>query len=381
MQSTHSTTALPLDGVLIVSLEQALAAPLCTCRLADAGARVIKIERPEGDFARGYDSVAAGMSSYFAWTNRGKESIVLNFKDSDDLALLHGLLSRADVVVQNLAAGALARVGLDSASLRKKYPRLITCDIGGYGSASEVAHLKAYDLLVQCESGLVSVSGSPEGQGRVGVSICDIGAGLNAAFSVMLALRQREITGTGSGLSISLFDSAAEWMTVPYLHNLYGQGAPKPVGLKHPSIAPYGAFHTADSKQIVISVQNEREWQTFCTSVLENPGLLADERFSSNNARVANREALDAVLKNSFSAWSLAEAIERLKRGHIAFGQVRSVEELAEHPALRIRSMKIDGQTINMVASPICAEWETDHFPSAPKLGEHSSVIRKEFTA
>ena len=379
MHSTKTTESRPLEGTVIISLEQALAAPLCTCRLADAGARVIKIERPEGDFARGYDGAAAGMSSYFAWTNRGKESVVLNFKEDEDLALIHRLLSRADVFVQNLAAGALDRVGLGSSSLRKRYPRLITCDITGYGAGSSVSHLKAYDLLVQCESGLVSVSGSPEAHGRIGVSICDIGAGLNAALGVMLALAQRERTGVGSGLSVSLFDGAAEWMTVPYVHEVYGSGAPPRLGLKHPSIAPYGCFRTADRKEIVIGIQNEREWHTFCELVLENTELARDARFASNNERVKNRDVLDDTLGKAFALWTLSEAVQRLSQARIAFGQVRSVADLAAHPALRTLPMKVGNRTLEMIASPIRSEWDTEELALAPELGRHTGAIRAEF--
>ncbi len=378
---TSSASSRPLEGLLVVSLEQALAAPLATCRLADAGARVIKVERAEGDFARGYDSAAAGMSSYFAWTNRGKESIVLNFKAPTDLALLHRLLGKADIFVQNLAAGALERVGLDSRTLRARYPRLITCDISGYGDKPEVASLKAYDLLVQCESGLVSVSGSPEGHGRIGVSICDIGAGMNAAYGLMIALLKRERTGLGSGVAVSLFDTAAEWMTVPYVHEVYGKGAPPRLGLKHPSIAPYGAFRTKDAVDIVISIQNDREWRAFCEVALADPALPQDPRFATNNARVENRSALEAILGAAFATWSTAEALDRLARARTAYGQVRSVADLAVHSALRTLPMQVCERTLEMIASPVRVEWDGDRLPSAPALGEHTSAVRSEFAA
>ena len=244
LQTNDSLTVadLPLSGILVVSIEQAVAAPLATCRLADAGARVIKIERPEGDFARGYDHAAAGEASYFVWTNRGKESLVLDYKQTPDAELLHRLLAKADVFVQNLAPGALSRAGFGSEALRQRYPRLITCDISGYGEGHAASDLKAYDLLVQCESGLVSVSGSPGEPGRIGVSVCDIGAGMNAHSAILNALLLRQRTGSGSAVSVSLFDGAADWMTVPYVHERYGAGAPGPAGLAHPSIAPYGGF-------------------------------------------------------------------------------------------------------------------------------------------
>ena len=261
MSSTShtSTKGKPLDGILVVALEQAVAAPYCSSRLADAGARVIKIERPEGDFARGYDRAVHGESSYWVWINRGKESIALNLKDSEDLQLLQSMLAKADVFIQNLAPGATDRLGIGSSTLRERHPKLITCDISGYGDDGRFFGLKAYDLLVQAESGLVSISGAPGEWGRIGVSVCDITAGMNALIGIQQALLQRQITGEGSSVKVSLFGSAAELMSVPYLQTRYGGKAPARVGLKHPTIAPYGAFTCADGRDIVISIQNERE--------------------------------------------------------------------------------------------------------------------------
>src|SRR5919199_5072025 len=276
-----------LDGILVVALEQAVAAPLCTCRLADAGARVIKIERPEGDFARGYDRAARGQSSYFVWLNRGKESLVLDIKQAADKALLERILQRADVFVQNLAPGAAARAGFDPDELRRRHERLVTCSISGYGESGPYRDMKAYDLLIQAETGLASVTGPPEAPGRVGVSVSDIAAGLNAYAMVLEALLQRERTGEGASLAVSLFDATAEWMAVPLLHFDYGGKAPSRVGLAHPSIAPYGAFAASDGKEIVVSIQNEREWVRFCAEILRAPELAADPRFSDNNKRVA----------------------------------------------------------------------------------------------
>lgn len=369
----------PLDGVTIVSLEQALAAPLCTARLAELGARVIKVERPEGDFARGYDAAANGMSSYFAWTNRGKQSLVLDFKRPEDAALLERLVARADVFVQNLAPGALERAGFDSASLRERYPRLVTCDITGYGKEGPAAGLKAYDMLVQCESGLAGLSGSAEACGRIGVSICDIGAGLNATIAVLAALAQRDRSGCGLGVSISLFDAAADWMTVPYLHEVYGQGAPKREGLRHPSIAPYAAYPTGGGGQVVISVQNEREWSSFCTTVMLQPGLVSDARFASNNLRVLNREQLDFEIVEVFSQLRMDELLERLSKAQIAFGQVRSVAELVRHPALRTWPMPVGDRVLRMVAPPVRYPWDSGQHLSAPELGQDSPAIRSEF--
>lgn len=374
-------TAKPLAGVTVVSIEQALAAPLCTGRLAEMGARVIKIERAEGDFARGYDAAANGQSSYFVWTNRGKESVVLDIKDPDDAALVHRLLGEADVFVQNLAPGALERAGFGSESLRKRHPRLITCDISGYGTHNAASKLKAYDLLVQCESGLAGITGAPDACGRIGVSICDIGAGMNATIAVLSALALRASTGQGSGVSVSLFDGAADWMTIPYLHEVYGGGAPTRQGLKHPSIAPYGAFRTIDGDEIVISIQNEREWRQFCAAFLEQPEVAEDARFSSNTSRVHNRDALDRVIADGFARIGSDEALKRLSAANTAYGQVRSIAQMAEHPALRTWPMTVDGEELRMIAPAVRAPWDSQRFPAVPRLGEHTASIRAEFTS
>jgi itaconate CoA-transferase len=379
---SKTDSQLPLQGLLVVSAEQAVAAPVATCRLADAGARVIKIERKEGDSARGFDRAARGMSSYFAWTNRGKESLVLDYKAPDDAALLERLLARADIFVQNIAPGALARAGFGSDALRKRYPRLITCDITGYGNDNPASGLKAYDLLVQCESGLVSVSGAPDSPGRFGVSICDIGAGMNATIGILTALARRERTGLGSAISVSLFDGAADWMTVPYIHERYGDGAPGPMGLRHPSIAPYGAFQTRDAKQIVISVQNDREWVQFSRTFLLRRELEDDQRFATNVSRVANRSALDALIAVRFAELLVDDAKKLLDEANIAYGQVKSVAELARHPALRTWPMpNTDSSLLDMIAPPVRADWDLGRFQPAPLVGEHSDSIRREFAS
>jgi crotonobetainyl-CoA:carnitine CoA-transferase CaiB-like acyl-CoA transferase len=368
----------PLEGLLVVSIEQALAAPLCTGRLAEMGARVIKIERSEGDFARGYDDAANGESSYFVWTNRGKESLVLDFKQPEDAALLTRIVSQADVFVQNLAPGALARAGLDSATLRRNNPRLITCDITGYGEGG-ASGLKAYDMLVQCESGLVSITGTPEGYGRIGVSICDIGAGMNATIAVLSALALRERTGAGTGVAVSLFDGAADWMTIPYLHELYGKGAPTRQGVRHPSIAPYGAYSTRDGGDIVISIQNDREWQQFCAVFLRKPDIAIDERFATNNARVRHGEALDKLIAESFKLLGTREALHRLSEANTAFGQVRSVAEMAEHPALRTWPMQVGDRELELIAPAVRAPWDEQRFMPAPRLDQQGAALRREF--
>lgn len=363
----------------MVSLEQALAAPLCTSRLAEMGARVIKIERPEGDFARGYDRAARGASSYFVWTNRGKESLVLDYKRPEDAQLLERMLAQADVFVQNLAPGALARAGFDSAGLRNRHPRLVTCDISGYGDHGEVASLKAYDLLVQCESGLAGISGAPQEPGRIGVSICDIGAGLNATIGVLSALAQRARTGVGCGVAVSLFDGAADWMTVPHVHEVYGNGAPERQGLQHPSISPYGAFVTAQGDTVVISIQNEREWSLFCQHFLRDPGLAQDPRFTSNTLRVQNRAALNTAIADVFSLLDTASALQRLSSASTAYGQLRSVAEFARHPALRTWPMRVGQEDLDLVAPPIRTPWDSGRHACAPELGEHSNQLRREF--
>ncbi|MGL4975254.1 MAG: CaiB/BaiF CoA transferase family protein, partial [Bosea sp. (in: a-proteobacteria)] len=270
--------------------------------------------------------------------------------------------------------------GLGSDHLRDLNPRLITCDITGYGESDEVAHLKAYDLLVQCESGLAGITGVPEGCGRVGVSICDIGAGLNATIGILSALTLRSRTGVGAGLSVSLFDGAADWMTVPYLHERYGKGAPKRLGLNHPSIAPYGAYRTRDGQDIIISIQNEREWRSFCELCLGDASISSDRRFANNNARVSHRAELNAAIGGLFESLSLEDAISLLSNANIAFGQVRSVADFASHPALRTWPMPVAGGTVAMVAPPVQAPWDRGAFEPAPLLGEHSGGIREEFS-
>jgi itaconate CoA-transferase len=379
MASIPCTAELPLAGLLVVSLEQALAAPLATSRLAQMGARVIKIERAEGDFARQYDSVVHGQSSYFLWVNQGKESLVLDIKQAADADLLHQLLARADVLVQNLAPGALARAGFESAALRGLYPQLISCDISGYGEDNAASELKAYDMLVQCESALVGVSGAPDAPGRIGVSICDIGAGLNATIAILSALALRAQTGKGSGVAVSLFDSTTDWMTVPYLHQQYGAKAPAPQGLAHPSIAPYEAFTTRDGKCIVISIQNEREWTNFCAHFLRDPDLATDQRFCSNSMRVSHREVLHIKIVAVFGELGSDEALRRLQLANTAYGQVRSVADLAVHPALRTQSLRANDQDYRSIAPPVRAPWNNLTLAPAPHIGQHSAALRAEF--
>ena len=371
----------PLEGILVVALEQAVAAPYCSSRLADAGARVIKVERPEGDFARGYDTAAHGESSYFVWINRGKESIALDLKQPDDMAVLHRMLQQADVFIQNLAPGAAQRLGIGSEALRERHRQLITCDISGYGDTGRLTKMKAYDLLVQAESGLVSINGAPGDWGRIGVSLCDINAGLNALIGIQQALIMRGRTGRGSAVKVSLFDSAAELMSVPYVQARYGGKAPERVGLKHPTIAPYGAFTCADGRDILISIQNEREWADFCREVMQDPSMVNDPRSCNNNARMKNREWVDGRVGEVFGALSSATVIDRLTAAQTAYGNINSVHDLIEHPQLRTRRMAVGARAVEMPALPWVTEWDPAQYRPVPRLNEHGAALRDEFAA
>lgn len=371
----------PLSGLLVVTVEQAVAAPFCSARLVDAGARVIKIERPVGDFARNYDEAALGDSSYFVWINQGKESVALDFKKPEDAELLHALIAKADVFIQNLAPGALTRAGFGAEALRKLHPRLITCDISGYGEAEAVKDLKAYDLLVQAESGLIDISGGAGERGRIGVSISDIGTGMTAHAAVLEAIIKRGVTGKGSGLSMSLFDVTAEWMTVPLIHAEHGAGAPTRAGLHHPSIAPYGAYKTNDGVDTIVSIQNAREWLRYCNTVLKNESLANHEKFSDNNLRVINRVALDTEINLVVSKIDATEYRSRLAEADLAFGAVNTVNDLANHVALRRRRIKTTGnETLEIPAPPI--QWHDlplQDGAGTPKTGADTKRVRKEF--
>ncbi len=371
----------PLEGLLVVSLEQAVAAPYCSARLADAGARVIKVERPEGDFARGYDRVAKGESAYFVWLNRGKESVALDIKTPDDKALLERLIARADIFIQNLAPGAAGRAGFASAELRARHPRLITVDISGYGEDGPYAKMKAYDLLVQAETGLAAVTGRPEGPGRVGVSVCDIGAGMYAYMAVLEAVISRGQDGQGRGLAVSLFDALADWMNVPFLHQVYGGRAPDRVGLNHPSIAPYGVYAAGDGGEVVISIQNEREWVRLCAEVFQRPEMAGDPRFSDNPARVANRAALDREIAAALAPLTRDGMIERLRAAEIAYGAVNSIADLAAHPQLRRVEIETPGGALEVIAPPARSSDGPASFAPVPALDQHGAAIRREFSA
>ena len=368
-----------LDDILVVSLEQAVAAPFCTSRLADAGARVIKVEREEGDFARNYDSAINGGSAYFVWLNRGKESLVLDFKGADDAALLERIAARADVFIQNLAPGAAQRAGFGAADLRKRYPRLTTCDISGYGEAGDYAGMKAYDMLVQAESGLCSITGSPEQPGRIGVSACDIGTGLYAHAAILEALYARERSGEGRAIKLPMFAAMADWMAVPLLRYDYGGVKLPRSGLSHPLIQPYGAYATRNGPPILIAIQNQREYLRFCNDVLEMPELIDDPRFHDNPSRCENVEDLKAIIDEHFLDMERVDLIAVLRESGIAFGEVNDVAGLSEHPALTRIEVDTAGGHVSMVSPPASIDGEDYALRPVPALGEHSEAIRAEF--
>src|SRR6266566_3629181 len=438
---------LPLSGLLVVSLEQAVAAPMCTCRLADAGARVIKVERPEGDFARYYDKLALpspeakrrgegsgvgvasesgetkkepppltpphnaktrwgrgthrargeaqrsgeraqketandesaeGESAYFVWLNRGKESLVLDLARESDKALLAAIIAKADVFVQNLKPGAVGKLGFAPDKLRRAHPRLVICSISGYGEAGPYAQRKAYDMLVQAESGLASITGGPEAPARVGVSVCDIAAGMNAYEAILAALYARERSGDGAAISIAMFDAMAEWMAVPLIQ--YEGGAPpQRIGLAHTSIAPYGAFKTKDGADILISIQSDREWRVLAEKVLGDKALAADPDFATNIERVKRRAQTDGKVAAAFGALKVDALVEKLAAADIAFGRVNGPGELARHPHLRRITVGSPGGPLSYPAP--AAQWagEARQYGPVPAVGEHTEKIRAEF--
>jgi crotonobetainyl-CoA:carnitine CoA-transferase CaiB-like acyl-CoA transferase len=370
-----------LEGILVVSVEQAVAAPYLSSRLADAGARVIKVERPEGDFARGYDSLIHGESAYFVWLNRGKESICLDLKDSDDAAVLAAMIAKADVFIQNLAPGVIDRLGFSPDALRAAHPRLITVSISGYGDEGPFRDLKAYDLLVQAESGLSSITGNEHGCARVGVSVCDIAAGMTAFQATLQALFGRSRNGTGRHISVSLYHALADWMNVPYLQFVYGGKTPERAGLNHPTIAPYGAYACGDGKAVLISIQNEREWAAFCELVLGDAGIASDARFAGNSLRVANREALDHIIRSAFGAAPRDQIVQRLEAARIAFGRVSTLDDVAAHPQNRYIEIQTPTGPVRCLAPGALFDGKLPSFAPVPALGEHSDALRAEFGA
>ncbi len=370
----------PLEGLLVLALEQAVAAPYCSSRLADAGARVVKVERAEGDFARYYDRAVGELSSYFVWLNRGKQSLVADLKRPEDAKLLHAIASRADVFIQNLAPGAAARAGFGSEALRARHPRLITVDITGYGESGEYADMKAYDLLVQAESGLASITGHPAGPGRVGVSVCDIACGMSAHAAVLEALIGRAQSGRGKGLKASLFDGMADWMNVPLMQYEGTGKAPERVGLAHPTICPYGAFATSDGALVLISIQNEREWGEFCVHFMRDAVMRTRPGFESNVARVANRALVDGQVAAVFARCTRAEAAVRLRGANTAFGFANDVPGFARHPALRRVQVATPFGAASIAAPPVVDCDGARELGPVPALGADTESIRAEFS-
>ena len=375
--------SLPLAGITVVSIEQAVAAPFATRQLADLGARVIKIERPDGgDFARGYDQAVNGLSSYFVWLNRSKESLTLDLKQPAAQQVLARLLERADVFVQNLAPGAAGRLGAAPADLRARHPRLITCAVSGYGSDGPYVQKKAYDMLIQAEAGLLSITGTPEAPSRVGISVADIAAGMYAYSGILTALLARATTGQGATLEVSLFDALAEWMGAPAYYTEYGGAEPVRSGASHATIAPYELFVSADNTEIYLAIQNAREWSRFCTDVLAKPEAADDPRFATNSMRVRHRADLHAFIAGVFAALPAAEILGRLERAGIACARRNTVAEFLSHPQLMEREC---WRTVDSPAGPLRAlrppvrMADVDPVMKAvPSLGEHNESILEE---
>lgn len=368
-----------LDGLLVVSIEQAVAAPYLSSKLADAGARVIKVERPEGDFAREYDHLVHGESAYFVWLNRGKESLCLDLKLEDDKRVLSAIIAEADIFIQNLAPGVIDRLGFGVDGLRQRYPRLITCSISGYGDEGPLRDLKAYDLLVQAESGLSAITGNEHGSARVGVSVCDIAAGMTATQAVMQALYARTITGEGRHIAVSLYHALSDWMNVPYLQYVYGGKVPERSGLNHPTIAPYGAYVCGDGKSVLFSIQNEREWQALCKESLGRPDLATDDRFRSNGLRVANRAALDAEIIPIMAALTRDEMAARLQAARIAYGRISTLEDVATHPQNRYSEIETPTGPVRLLAPGFLVDGNQPALGKVPGLGEDTERLRAEF--
>jgi itaconate CoA-transferase len=371
---------LPLDGITVVALEHAVAAPFATRQLADLGARVIKVERPKvGDFARSYDETVLGMSSHFVWLNRSKESVTLDLKHPDARKVMSRLVAKADVFVQNLAPGAAARLGLGAEELTTTHPRLIVCDISGYGSSGPYRDRKAYDLLTQCEAGLVSITGTQEFLAKTGISTADIGAGMYAFSGILSALYLRERTGRGTRFEVSMFEALGEWMGYPLYYTHFGGTPPQRTGASHATIYPYGPFDAGDGKSVVLGLQNEREWGLFCKQVLQLPELADDPRFSNNTRRVSNRPELAKIIHRVFRGLTAAELLERLDRAQIASARINSVEDVWQHPQFQARKRwrtvdTPEGQIPALIPPCTFAEFEARMDP-IPSLGAHTEQV------
>jgi crotonobetainyl-CoA:carnitine CoA-transferase CaiB-like acyl-CoA transferase len=373
----------PLEGITVVALEQVIAGPFATRQLAELGARVIKIERPQGgDAARSYDHSVKGQSSHFVWTNRSKESLSLDVKQPQAKEILHKLISRADVFVQNLAPGAVERLGLGAATLRSRHPRLVWCGISGYGPSGPYAEKKAYDLLVQCEAGLLSVTGTPEAPSKAGIPVADIAAGMYALSSILAALLRRSRSGEGATLDITMFESLGEWMGFPAYFTAYGGAAPPRSGAHHATIVPYGPFPTADGGSVFLSVQNEREFARFCETVLGSKSLAADPRFANGPARLANRDAMHAEIERAFAALSTAQAVAKLEAADIANARLNSMHEFWRHPQLEARARRTTIQSpageIDALKPPFNLSDFEPRMDPVPALGQHTRAILSE---
>ncbi len=370
-----------LEGITVIALEQAVAAPYVSGRLAEAGARVIKIERAEGDFARHYDQLVLNQSAYFVWLNAGKESVTLNLKDADDAALFQNMLRSADVFIQNLAPGALDRLGFKPEKLTTDFPELVICSISGYGETGPYRTQKAYDLLIQAETGLCSITGVDDELTRVGVSVSDISAGMTAYQDILQALfaRERDPEHKGRLINVSLYHATADWMNVPYLQHRYGQFTPQNHGLKHPSIVPYGAFVCGDGKQILFSIQNEREWKNLCAQVLDDETLTEHEHFSNNSRRLEHRDELERLITKRFATFSRQEITQKLGAANIAYGRVSDLADLANHPQNRFRYIDTPNGTIEALGRGAEIEGKVTSSLSVPTLGQDNEKIREEF--
>jgi itaconate CoA-transferase len=364
---------LPLEGITVIAVEQAVAAPFCSSRLADAGARVIKVERPEGDFARGYDAAARGQSSYFVWLNRGKDSEVVDLAAPDGRSRLEKLIAGADVLLQNLKPGSMDRLGFSLERLRKDYPALVCCTISGYGDDGPYADRKAYDLLIQAESGLASITGGADGPSRVGLSIVDIATGATAHAAILEALIARARSGKGADIRISMFDVMADWLTVPLLNSEAGQ-PPQRMGLAHPSIAPYGVFRSKDGKDILISIQSEREWKKLCADVLGKPDLPGDPRFANMVERVRNRKLTDSTVGDIFASMTREQLLQRLSQADIAFAEVNTMADLTRHPHLRRIEVATPKGPVSYPAPAAIVVGEPRHYGAVPGIGERASA-------
>ena len=374
---------LPLTGITVIALEQAVAAPFATRQLADWGARVIKIERPDrGDFARHYDQTVNGLSSHFVWINRGKESLCLDLKAPEGVMVLRSLLEKADVLVQNLRPGALERLGFDLTTLTMEYPRLIICNISGYGPDGPYRDRKAYDLLVQAESGVLSITGSPETPSKVGISIADIAAGMYALTAILTALIRRSATQKGSVVEISMLEAVAEWMGYPLNFGHFGGVSPTRSGAHHATIAPYGPYPVAMDAEVFLGIENEREWELFCAIVLQQPELCSDPRFASNSDRVAHRADMDAMITKVTANLSMDEMTARLEQAGIAHARMNTVEDLWEHPQLKARhrwaTVSTERGSIKALMPPVNFSDLAAAMGPVPQLGQHSEAILKE---